>query len=549
MSKIVTDYDQKRQEVATEICDLVASTAGPFGGNVIFFNQGYPKMYRDGKKVLESYDPNDNVALGIKHLMHGAATRTVRAAGDGSTTTTILLTHIYNAAMQEIAKSKSSVSRRAIAQQIRDAGAAAIEALSGAERLALETERGRKLLCDVATLAGGNDPEIGKVVSDVIIAIGIDGYVVTEYSPDVHEISVDYKGGYQMPFGVISKNLLPPGRASITLSDAFVALAKDHISTNEHLLKIIATWQRYCDADNKIYPLVLLCGGIDASAQATLMHRTIQPGSWKMMPQGGMAPWFCIRVSTADAWEDIEAITGVKAPSGREGRGIDYFTAANCTLMPSVVVGAKDSMLEINDASLEKSGIVSRLREMLEGAGDEEKAAIEARIARLEGRVGSIKIPFSSDAKKHWTAEVFEDAYLAAISAVKEGITPGAGKTFYILADHITARQPSTVGSRSVRAAFESVLITILMNGGIPKVGVELAVDYYMNTCDGEFRGRVLPLNNETLSAIRDAHINSVIADYKECGVIDSAAVIKAAIQSATDEAADWIETPNAVTT
>lgn len=546
MGKIVIDYDKERLEAAREIADLVASTAGPYGANVHHFSHDYPVMYRDGLKVIEKYNPNSTLGLGVKLLMAGAAGRTVRNAGDGSTTTTILLRWIVENATDAILlaeEHKHPISRRAIANGIRKAGAICVKELENADRIDIKTEKGQERLRQVATLAGSNDPEIGNAVADTIIAVGTDGYVITEYDPKITEIETETRGGYRMPFGVISTSMLGH-RSSVTLDNAFVAIVKDALNTNEQISKILMAWKGYCDADEKMYPLVVLCPAIAADAQNIMLNRRGKPGP--NGEPGQLLPWFVVRVPAGnEIWEDLFAVTGA---SDLSGKSVQYFTAKNAALVPNVVLSEKETVIHINDESLQKSGLVIRLTELLEDASDEEAPAIESRIARLEGRVGVIKIPVSTNAKRAWTGEVFEDAYRAAISAVKHGVAPGAGKTLCMLAGKLSAdegRGSEQYGIKSVYLALSQVTATLLKNGGVPDSVVDLIIAWAQNN---DVQWSTILLNDENLMHLhdKDGWINAIV-DGRDAGVVDSAEVLKSAILSATSEAADWIETLNAI--
>jgi chaperonin GroEL (HSP60 family) len=208
----------------------------------------------------------------------------------------------------------------------------------------------------------------------------------------------------------------------------------------------------------------------------------------------------------------------------------------------------EQSVLHINPEALENSGIVSRLKESLEGA--EDRQALESRIARLEGRVGVVRIPVHSQAKRSWTAEVFEDAYLAAISAIEKGIVPGAGKKLISLGEKIGATRFKAVspsyaaGLAAVGASMSNIFRTLLENGGVPVNRIEDIVNVLSQKDDWS----TISLNDSMLSNLcGDAPIQAMLEDGRKTGVIDSAAAVSAAISSACEEVADWVETSKCV--
>lgn len=571
MSTIIKSYDKRRLDIVSEIADMVAVTAGPFGHNVDYHGGPHPMMFRDGLRVLEKYSPNGDLAHGIKMRMEEAAQRTVREAGDGSTTTTILLRWIFNYAATEIAMNaerdpskQMPLSRRGIASGIRAAGVNALAFINGlSRRLDLDNPEDHDLLRKIAALAGSNSYEVGRVIADLIIGIGVDGYVIPEFDPRATSIQYTFRPGYRMPFGVIHPTMLPRGRNSITVHDAYVAVIKEHINTIDNLRPIIGAWKKYCEKNNRVAPLVLITAGIDADAMATIIHRTIDLNHkdhadpiWQSLP-GGRAPWYCVRVSAMpDTWDDIEAITGARAFSSREGRGLKYFVADSGITMPSVVLGMNECVLSIDQVALAESGLVSRLKSYMET--DEANTAISetaSRVARLEGRVGIVKIPANSSAERAWTAEVFEDAYLAALSAVKEGFCPGAGKSLLLAArnTHEWAKQNTDsltesqmLGLEAVGNAFECVIKTLLSNGGVTMERQQQIIDAMYNVDDeeGTTDWDTISLADDNLLAINsEIDASELMVPATESGVLDSAAALKAAIVSACAEAALWVET------
>lgn len=586
MNIVVSNYDSARLKAAQQISDLVAITAGPYGGNVDFHGDSNPKMYRDGFKVLQNFGPPDDLSLGVKIRMEEAAKRTVERAGDGTTTTTLLLRWIYEYAstwayMQKVldgdktsdeyksvlealglnAAKPQPVSRRDIANGIRHAMSHCLREVQRlAEKIDITTPKGKKLLRMVATLAGGNNEKVGEVVSSVISEIGADGYMMTEWDSKATDISSELRPGYRMPYGVIDNSMLPARRSSITIPSPYVAVVRDLINNVDNLRPVIAGWKSFCEANDTVYPLLLLTVGIDSDAVSTILHRTFDRNSqqyskplWQELP-GNRLPWFCVKVAgMEDIWEDIEAITGAKSFNSRAGRGVKYFKPDSGIVMESVVLSRQDCVLAINATDLAQSGLIDRLKSMKESATEDQLAAIETRIARLEGRVGVIRIPVHSQANRAWSNEVLEDAYRASTTAITDGIVPGGGKMLALLAHDLEelnatfsagGQSPSfCAGIHAVAEAFLNIPRTLLANGGVPMSVIESVVEY-MQASD---KWATLKMDDAALTTLHSANKDIVFDDGRKSGVIDSAAAIIAAIQSAANEAADWVETPAGV--
>ena len=515
---MVTDYDKKRAEIAQEITDLVATTSGPYGTNVHVFTRQGVKMYRDGKKVLEAYQPKDLTGDGIKQLMLSAADRTVRKAGDGSTTTTILLNEIYRLALLQL---DGRSSRRQVARLIRQEKASIIAYLrEKAKVLSLGNPEDRRLLQHVATIAGNNDPQIGAVVSGVICDVGKDGYVVTEYDENVTDLCFETRPGYRLPHGILHATMLPTGRSRVQITDPVVAIVKQSLTTNEQLSKIVAAWSGFCQAQdgNLNRPLLIICTGIESEARNTAIMRSI--GGQRM-------PWYVVSApGDFRMWEDLEAISGADMISGSEKKSVLYFTMKNAVIMPSVTIGVNETILPIDLQALQQNGLIERLKSLEADASTDQKAEIKSRIARLEGRVGVIKVPKATMARDSWTSEVLEDAYLASVSALEDGVLPGAGRA-------LSACLSQGLYT-PVRAALPKVMETLLKNGANQSESIEMFV---VQACRD--------FSDETISL--DDSFEVRIVNAFEDGILDSAAAVIAAVENACEEAADWIETPNCI--
>jgi len=203
MNKIIEIEDQYLVGM-DKIVDLVGSTAGPYGANVHLFDGTAPVAFRDGMKVLEHYQPvQDDMANNLVTRVRQRAAVVRRAAGDATTTFTILLGAFYRWGLNAMAGS-----HRGMGSRIRWVAARMLDALDAMAIKVTNDAYGYDLLAKVATLAGNNDPVIGEMVAKLVFDIGVDGTVEVEFDDSVSALSARRLEGFLLKGGPCMKVLL-----------------------------------------------------------------------------------------------------------------------------------------------------------------------------------------------------------------------------------------------------------------------------------------------------------------------------------------------------
>ena len=206
MSTIIKSHALFAEAIA-EMRDLVASTMGPFGAAVMLTRQNQPSLiFRDGAQVIRAHMPADAIKGNAVGRLRDAAEATLKAAGDGTSTTTVLLATLYLSVMEQIEeyeKEGQPVVRRLVADRI-------VEILGQMEKYLVENAIkvispdgtiNMDLLQKVATISANNDPAIGKVVAELVAQIGSEGSVQVEYSKS-GELETEKIPGYVFPGGL-----------------------------------------------------------------------------------------------------------------------------------------------------------------------------------------------------------------------------------------------------------------------------------------------------------------------------------------------------------
>lgn len=550
MQTILTDYDRRRSEEARKIADMVAVTLGPYGHNVdVQPEKGSASMLRDGFKILQEFRPAPSVQSLVLARMREAAYRTSVTAGDSTTTTTILLAKIYEyvvSSMQEADKS-TAVSRREIARAIRVTGRHICDWLEQHSIADIDpnTEHGFQILRRAITLAGGNSQEIGDTFASLLREVGVDGQIIQDVSPEYEGISWELRPGYRVQAGLITNHMLPKGMNRVELHEPFVMLVKSAIHNLKELKPLIKRWQEHCEEQGAVVPWLILFNAMQSDGRTTFLDR--------INDKGQAMPWYGVQVpGDPVVWDDLEAIMGIEAA----GSGRTHMHAKQgqyTTTVPRVVLSMLETIINVEPEHLEESGLIERIEASAKDMNSEQQEAAKQRIARLQGKVGVIKVPATTTARMRWTAEVLMDAYKTGVSTLKYGVRPGGGVTLIKAGKAVDKARLSDVsysydiGAIAVIEAMSAITQQLLRNGGVPKTTENFIVGAFKDV-DGAENSETINLTAEVLPALLSDDVNTIlnakiVVDPIDSGVLDSTKALMDAVEAACEEAADWVET------
>jgi chaperonin GroEL len=256
--------DEARQPLLAGVSKLaraVRSTLGPRGRNAVLDKGwGSPKVTKDGVTVAEDIDLDDPAENLGAQLVKEAASKTNDVAGDGTTTATVLSEAIFREGLKMIAAGGDSM---ALARGISKATDAVTEAVG---KLATPIgEKNRKEIQQVATLAGNNDPTIGKVLADAFLKVGKDGVITVEEGRG-SETTVEVVEGMQFDRGFLSPHFVTnQDEVIVEYDDCYVLLFEEKISANKKLIPLLEAISKA----NK--PLLIIAEDVEGEALATLV--------------------------------------------------------------------------------------------------------------------------------------------------------------------------------------------------------------------------------------------------------------------------------------
>jgi len=496
----------------------VKVTLGPKGRNVVVARKfGRPTLTKDGvtvAKEIELRDPAEN--LGAQMLKEVAA-KTSDAAGDGTTTATILAQAIYRGGLKNVTAGANPMALKRGIEQAVDTVVEELKQMS-------KVTRNRKEIAQVATIASNNDKAIGELIAEAMEKVGKDGVITVEEAKTTETI-LDVVEGMQFDRGYLSPYFVTnPERMEVVLEDALVLIHEKKLGVMKDMLPLL---EQIVGAGK---PLLIIAEDLEGEALATLVVNTLR-GTLRACAV--KAPGFGDRRQAM--LEDIATLTGGKAIAEDLGVKLENLTLGDLGKAKKVVVD-KDTTTIIEGAgkSRQIEGRIKQLRTQLEETtSDYEREKLQERIAKLAGGVAVIKVGAATETEMKERKARVEDALNATRAAVEEGIVPGGGVALLRASEALDSLKLSgdeDTGVRIVRRALEEPIRQIVENAGLEgSVVVE------------KVKGMV-PLTRG-FDAERHEYV-----DLIQAGIIDPTKVERVALQNAASIASLLLSTEVLIT-
>ena len=426
MAKLLSFSDESRGSLergVDALADAVRVTIGPRGRNVVLEKKfGAPDIVNDGDTIareIELEDPFEN--LGAK-LIQQVASRTKEKAGDGTTTATVLAQAMVREGLRNTAAGASPVELR---RGMEVAVAHLVKGLAEqSQQVAGESIR------QVATVSSGGDDEVGRMISEAMDRVSVDGVITVEESKSlVTELEVTegmaFDRGYSSPYFVTDGD-----RQICEFENALLLLTDRKVSAVTDLVPVLEEVQKSST------PLVILAEEVDGEALATLV---VNKNRGVLQVAAVRAPSFGERRKAALA--DIAILTGATVISEDKAMTLDKVTLADLGKARRITIGKETTTIVANDdhreAVQERVAAIRRELDATESEYDREK--LSERIAKLAGGVAVIKVGAPTETELKNRKLRIEDALNATRAAVEEGIVAGGGSTLVTLADSLDA--------------------------------------------------------------------------------------------------------------
>jgi chaperonin GroEL len=461
MAKEITFDTTARDRIkkgVDKLADAVKVTLGPKGRNVILDKKfGAPTVTKDGvtvAKEIELKDPIENMGA---QLVKEVASKTADAAGDGTTTATVLAQSIYAHGIKNVAAGANPMDlKRGIDK--------AVEAVVENLRKQSKKIKDSNEIAQIATISSNSDETIGKMIADAMDKVGKDGVITVEEAKgtqtEVKTVEgMQFDRGYLSPYFVTNTE-----KMEVDMDQPYVLIYDKKISSMKELLPILE------QSAQTGKPLVIISEEVEGEALATLVVNKIR-GALRVAAV--KAPGFGDRRKAM--LEDIAVLTGGQVISEEQGFKLENATLDMLGRAEKINID-KDNTTIVNGAG-EKAEIqarVAQIKAQIETTtSDYDKEKLQERLAKLSGGVAILYVGAATEVEMKEKKDRVDDALHATRAAVQEGIVPGGGVAYIRAIESLknpqelgVTNEDQATGVNIVRLALESPLRTIAENAG-----------------------------------------------------------------------------------
>lgn len=437
------------------LADAVKVTLGPKGRNVVLERSfGSPVVTKDGVSVAKEVELADKVQNIGAQIVKEVASKTSDAAGDGTTTATVLAQAIVREGQKYVAAGLNLLDLK---RGIDKAVSAAIEEL---KKISKPTTTSKEI-AQVATISANGEESIGQRIAEALDRVGKEGVITVEDGKSLDD-ELDVVEGLQFDRGYLSPYFINNADKQIAeLDNPFILLHDKKISNIRDLLPVL---EQVAKAGR---PLLLIAEDIEGEALATLVVNNIR-GVLKTVAV--KAPGFGDRRKAL--LEDIAILTGGQVIAEETGLGLDKATLAELGQAKRVEIGKENTT--VIDGAGEAAAIEARVKQIRvqieEATSDYDREKLQERVAKLAGGVAVIKVGGATEIEVKEKKDRVDDALHATRAAVEEGIVPGGGVALIRVRQAILNLQGNnpdqTAGVKIVLRALEEPLRQIVTNAG-----------------------------------------------------------------------------------
>ncbi len=449
------DARRRLQQGIDVVANAVSTTLGPKGRNVALDRKfGSPTITHDGVTVAKEIELEDPFANMGAQLLKEAATKTNDIAGDGTTTSTVLAHAIVTEGLKNLAAGANPMRLKLGISQ-------GVETVVAALRKMAQKIDTKEEIASVATNSAA-DPEIGKLIADVMDKVGKDGVITVEESKSL-QFETEYVEGMQFDRGYISAYFITDSEhMEAVIPDPYILIYDKKISAAQDIVPLLEKLVQIGKRD-----LVIIAEDIDGEALATLVLNKLR-GMLNVLAV--KAPGFGDRRKAM--MQDIATLTGGQVISEETGRKLETTVLTDLGRAEKVVtdkdnttiVGGKGEGPQIK-------GRIEQIRvEIDKSTSDYDKEKLQERLAKLSGGVAIIRVGAATETELKEKKHRVEDALSATRAAIEEGIVPG-GEIVFINAvaalDKIKMTgDDETIGVSIVRKALEAPIRKLAENAG-----------------------------------------------------------------------------------
>ena len=510
MAKEVRFADEARQRMlkgVNVLASAVKVTLGPKGRNVVVEKSfGAPTVTKDGVSVAKEIELEDKFEnMGVQ-MVKEVASQTSDAAGDGTTTATVLAQAVLREGLKAVAAGFNPMDLK------RGVDKASIAVVARLKEQSLPCEDDRSI-AQVGTISANADHEIGNNIAEAMDKVGKEGVITVEEGSAL-ENDLDVVEGMQFDRGYLSPYFINDQQTQgAELENPFVLIHDKKISNIRDLLPLLESVAK------SSRPLLIIAEDVEGEALATLVVNNIR-GIVKVAAV--KAPGFGDRRKAM--LQDIAVLTGGQVISEEVGLSLEKASLGDLGEAKKIQVSKENTtIIDGAGGAAEIKGRVDQInKEIEESTSDYDREKLQERVAKLAGGVAVIKVGAATEIEMKEKKARVEDALHATRAAVEEGVVPGGGVALIraqgALDELKGDNEDQDVGIKILRKAIEEPLRQIVANSGQDASVIlnEVAAgegNYGFNAATGEY------------------------GDLVEMGIIDPTKVTRLALQNASSVA------------
>jgi len=496
------------------LADAVRVTLGPKGRNVVLEKSfGAPRTTKDGVTVAKEIELHDKFENMGAQMVREVASKTNDAAGDGTTTATVLAHAIVREGSKSVAAGMNPMDLKRGVER-------AVEAVVADLKKRSKKVKSNDEIGQVGTISANGDKTVGKMIAEAMQKVGNEGVITVEEAKSL-ETELEVVEGMQFDRGYISPYFITNAdKMMAELEEPYILIHEKKLSSLQPMLPILES------VVQGGRPLVIIAEEVEGEALATLVVNKLRGG---LKVAAVKAPGFGDRRKAM--LEDIAIVTGGQVIS--EDLGIKLENVKLNMLGTAKRVRITKDDTTIIDGAGKKNDIQARVgqikQQIDETTSDYDREKLQERLAKLAGGVAVIRVGGATEVEVKEKKDRVDDALNATKAAVEEGILPGGGAALLYATKALNGltgeNEDQNAGIAIVRKAIQTPIRQIVENSG-----VEASIVV----------GKLLEQKSNTYGF--DAQTEQYV-DLVEAGIVDPTKVVRIALQDAASVAALLITT------
>ncbi len=523
MAKQILFSEEARKKIASGISQAahaVKVTLGPRGRNVVLEKSyGGPRITNDGVSIAKEISLKDKFENMGAEIVKEVASKTNDTAGDGTTTSVVLLEALVEEGLGHMMKGANAMAIRTGMEKAKNAAVAELKKMA-------KPIAGKNEIKQVASISAESEA-LGSIIAEAVEAVGKNGVVTVEESQGM-DLSYEVVEGLQTDKGYVSAYMITnPERMEAEMKDALILITDKKIGNIQEILPVL---EKVAQSGKK--ELVIIADDVEGDALATFVVNKLR-GTFSVLAV--KAPGYGDRKK--DMLGDIATVVGGQVISEELGLKFENTTLAMLG-KASRVLATKDSTTIVGGKG-KKADVEARVaqlkaqRDNTESKFDKEK--FEERIAKLSGGVAVISVGAATETEMKYLKDKIDDAVKATKASIEEGIVAGGGTALAKVAKKLAAQDHKL--SADEKAGFAIVVRALLTP--LAQIAINAGKDNSSVIVSKVQSGK----GNAGYDAMKD----EMVDDMLEAGIVDPAKMPRMALENAVSAAAILLTTEAAI--